>query len=173
MQEHRALILRSNRFLGSALVDRGLVSTDDLESANEKFMEAIQSSELKRASILSTLLYDSKALKEQTLLEHLVEEEGVGLVDLSHVDLRSLRPYNVELSLCWATSTIPFDKIENTYMVATCYWLSAPVLKHWEEHLDGRVIWYGTSTTSMIRALERIEEIHEAEDAAAAEEENE
>lgn len=170
MQEHRALILRSNRFLGSAMVERGLVSVDDLETANEKFMEAIQSSELKRASILSTLLYETKALEEQSLLEHLVEEEGLGLIDLSYIDLRSLRTFNVDLSLCWATSTIPFDKVEDTYMVATCYWLSAPVVKHWEELLEGRVIWYGTSTNSMTRALEKIEEIHEAEDAAAAEE---
>ena len=171
MQEHRALILRSNRFLGSSLVDRGLVSVGDLEAANEKFMEAIQASELKRASILSTLLFESKAMEETQLLEHLVEEEGLGLIDLNHIDLRSLRPYNVDLSLCWVTSTIPFDKVENTYMVASCYYLSAPVVKHWEELLDGRVLWYGTSTTSMTRALERIEEIHEAEDAAAEEDE--
>lgn len=169
MQEHRALILRSNRFLGSALVERGLVSVDDLEAANEKFMEAIQSSELKRASILSTLLFESKSLGEESLIEHLVEEEGLGLIDLSYVELRSLRPMNVDLSLCWATSTIPFDKVENTYMVATCYWLSAPVVKHWEDLLDGRVIWYGTSINSITRALEQTEEIHEAEDAAAAE----
>ncbi|MEO0509395.1 MAG: hypothetical protein AAF065_06020 [Verrucomicrobiota bacterium] len=171
MQQHRALILRSNRFLGSALVDRGLVSVGDLEAANEKFMDAIQASELKRASILNTLLFELKALEETKFLEHLVEEEGLGLIDLSHVDLRSLRPHNVDLSLCWVTSTIPFDKVENTYMVASCYSLSAPVLRCWEELLDGRVIWYGTSTTSMTRALERIEEIHEAEDAASAEEE--
>jgi hypothetical protein len=170
MQEHRALILRSNRFLGSALVERGLVSVDDLEAANEKFMEAIQASELKRASILSTLLFETKSMEEQSLIEYLVDEEALGLIDLSYIDLRSLRPYNVDLSLCWATSSIPFDKVEDTYMVATCYWLSAPVVKHWEDILDGRVIWYGTSTNSMTRALERIEEIHEAEDAAAAEE---
>ncbi|HKK17997.1 MAG TPA: hypothetical protein VJ952_04875 [Opitutales bacterium] len=170
MQEHRALILRSNRFLGSALVERGLVSVDDLESANEKFMEAIQSSELKRASILSTLLFETKSLEEQSLIDHLVEEEGLGLIDLSYIDLRSLRPYNVDVSLCWASSTIPFDKVENTFMLATCYWLSAPVVKHWEELLEGPVIWYATSINSMTRALEQVEEIHEAEDAAAAEE---
>ncbi|MGB0408990.1 MAG: hypothetical protein ACPG3X_06100 [Opitutales bacterium] len=170
MQQHRALILRSNRFLGSSLVDRGLISVADLEVANEKFMDAIQASELKRASILSSLLFETKALDESALIEHLVEEEGLGLVDLNHMDLRSLRPYNVEHSLCWATSTVPFDKVENVYLLASCYYLSAPVVKHWEEQLnDGRVIWYGTSTTSMTRALERIEEIHEAEDAAAEE----
>jgi hypothetical protein len=170
MQEHRALILRSNRFLGSALVDRGLVSMSELEGANEKFMEAIQASELKRASILNTLLFESKALSEADLFEHLVDEEGLGLVDLDFVELRSLRPFNIDLSLCWVTSTIPFDKVEDTYMLASCYYLSAPVVKHWEESLDGRVIWYGTSTTSVTRALERIQEIHDTEDAAQDEE---
>jgi len=171
MQEYRALILRSIRFLGSALVDRGLVSVNDLETANETFMEAIQASELKRASILNTLLFDTKALDEQALLECLVEESGIGLIDLNHVELRSLRPFDVDLSLCWASSTIPFDKIEKTYMLATCYQFSAPVLKYWEELLDSPIIWYGTSSASMTRGLERIEEIHDAEDAAAADEE--
>ena len=169
MKEHRALILRSNRFLGTALVERGLVSGDDLESANEKFMEAIQASDLKRASILSALLFDTKALEEKALLELLVEEEGLGLIDLNYVNLPSLRSFNVDLSLCWVTSTIPFDKVENTYMVASCYGLSLPVIKHWEQLLDGPIIWYGTSISSMASALERIEEIHEAEDAASEE----
>ncbi len=171
MQQHRALILRSNRFLGSALVDKGLVSVGDLEEANGKFMEAIQASDLKRASILSTLLFDLKKLDEGKLLEYLAEEEKLGLVDLNFVEVSSLRPMKVDLSLCWASSTVPFDNVEGTYMVATCYYLSAPVKKHWEDLLDGRVIWYGTSTSSLSRALERIEEIHEAEDAAAEEDE--
>lgn len=170
MQAHRALILRSNRFLGSSLVDRGLISVNDLELANEKFMEAIQASELKRASILNTLLFDTKALEESTLFDHLVEELGLGLVDLDHVELGSLRPFGVDLPLCWATSTIPFDKIEETYMLATCYRLSEPVIKHWQELYEHPIIWYATSSVSMTRALERIETIHDAEDAAADDE---
>ena len=170
MQEHRALILRSNRFLGSALVERGLVPVNDLELANEKFMEAFQADELKRASILNTLLFDIKSLDEEVLLEHLVEDLGLGLIDLDYVDLRSLRSFGIDLSLCWATSTIPFDKIEKTYMLATCYRFSAPVLKYWEEQMDGPVIWYGTSSAAMTRGLERVEEIHEAEDSAALDE---
>lgn len=166
MQQHRALILRSNRFLGSALVDKGLVSTVDLEEANGKFMEAIQSADLKRASILSTLLFELKKLDEAKLLDYLCEEEKLGLVDLNFIQLKSLRPMNVDLSLCWASSTVPFDHVEGTYMVATCYYMSAPVIKHWEEMLDGRVLWYGTTISSLSRALERIEELHEAEDAA-------
>lgn len=171
MQKHRALILRSNRFLGSALVDKGLVSNEDLEVANAKFMEAIQSADLKRASILSTLIFESKKLDETKLLDYLVEESKLGLVDLDFTDLMSLRSLDVDVSLCWASSTLPFDWVEGTYMLATCYYLSAPVIKHWEDLLDGPVIWYGTTLTSLSRALGRVEEIHEAEEAALAEDE--
>ena len=169
MQQHRALILCSNRFLGSALVNKGLVSTTDLEEANTRFMEAIQSSDLRRASILSTLLFDLKKLDEAKLIDYLVDELKLGMVDLDFIELRSLRPMNVDLSLCWASSTVPFDHVEGTYLVASCYYMSAPVIKYWEEILDGRVLWYGTSTASLSRALERIEEIHKAEDTSEEE----
>lgn len=169
MQEHRALILRSNRFLGSSLVDKGLIKVGELEAANEKFMEAIQAGEFERASILNTLLYQLKALDESVLLEHLVEECNLGLVDLDFVALASLRPLDIDLSLCWASSTIPFDKVEERYMLASCYYLSAPVVKHWEKLLDAPITWYATSSASMTRALERVGEIHQAEDDAAKE----
>ena len=174
MQQHRALILRSNRFLGSALVDKGLVSNGDLEEANVKFMEAIQSSEFKRASILSTLIFESKQLEESKLLDYLVDELNLGLIDLEATKLISLRSLDipeVDLALCWASSTLPFDSVEGTHMLASCYYLSAPVVKFWEEILHGPIIWYGTTVSSLSRALARVEEIHEAEDAAALEEE--
>lgn len=169
MQQHRALILRSNRFLGSALVDKGLSSNGDLEEANVEFMEAIQSADFKRASILSTLIFESKKLDESKLLDYQVDELKLGLVDLDFVQLMSLRPLEVDISLCWASSTLPFDSVEGTHMVATCYYMSAPVIKYWEEVLDGPVIWYGTTIASLSRALARVEEIHEAEDAALEE----
>ncbi|KRP36831.1 MAG: hypothetical protein ABS34_05615 [Opitutaceae bacterium BACL24 MAG-120322-bin51] len=168
MQQHKALILRSNRFLGSSLVNKGLLSSADLDAANEKFMEAIRSPDLlKNASILTSLLYDLKVLDEARLLDHIVEEYGIGLIDLNQVQLRSLPSTELDLSLCWASSTIPFDKVEETYMVATCYYLSAPVVKHWEELLNGKVLWYATSMASMSRGLERLEDVLAAEKAAA------
>ena len=173
MQQHRALILRSNRFLGSALVDKRLVSNGDLEEANVKFMEAIQTAEFKRASILSTLIFELKKLDESKLLDYLADESRIGLVDLDFVELMSLRSLDVDLSLCWASSTLPFDSVEGTHLLATCYYMSAPVVKHWEDLLDGPVIWYGTTMASLSRALARVEEIHEAEDAALEEEEEE
>ncbi|CAA6693834.1 Unannotated [Lentimonas sp. CC19] len=170
MQQYRALILRSNRFLGSSLVNKGLLSSVDLEAANEKFMDAVQSPELlKHASILGTLLHDLKVLDEARLLEHIVEEHSIGLVDLDHIDIRPLPSTEVDLSLCRASSTIPFDKVDQTYMVASCYYLSAPVVKHWEELLDGKVVWYSTSMASMSRGLERLEDAIAAEKAAAEE----
>mgnify|MGYP007024805346 CR=1 FL=1 len=170
MNEHRAITLRSNRFLGSALVDKGLVVVTDLEAANEKFMAAMQSENPQHASILTVLLNELKVLDENALIQHLYDEYDLGLVDLDFIKPSSLRPMNVDLSLCWATSTLPFDKVEDTYMIATCYYLSAPVIKHWEELLEGRVLWYATSSVSMSRALGRVREIHEAEDEAIAEE---
>ena len=111
MQQHRALILRSNRFLGSSLVDKGMVSSADLESANERFMQSIQSSDLKSASILTPLVFELKALDEARLIDYLVEEHQTGLIDLRHIQMQSLKSWGVDLSLCWATSTVPFDKM--------------------------------------------------------------
>ncbi len=170
MQEHRALILRGNRFLGSALVDKALITMGDLESANEKFMAAVQDPEVISPSILGTLLFELKAFEESTLVEFLVEESNLGLIDLNQIALKSLRPHNIDLSLCWATSTVLFDKVENTHMLATCYYLSAPVVKHWEEVLGGQLIWFATTMSSMAHALERIQEIHHAEDRQVKEE---
>ena len=166
MQQYRALILRGNRFLGSSLVDKGLLSMNDLESANEKFMGAIQGGEMRHASILTSLIYDLKVLDESKMIEFIVEEHELGLIDLSFIELQSLRPMNVDIDLCWATSTVPFDHVDGIYLVATCYYLSAPVIKHWEESLGGQIIWYTTSCTSMTRALEKIADIHQAEDDA-------
>ncbi len=173
MQQHRALILRSNRFLGSSLVDKGLVSTADLESANEKFMESIQANDLKSASILTSLVFELKALEESQLLSHTIEENDIGMVDLKHIEIPSLRSFNVDPTLCWATSTIPFDQMGDTYLLATCYYLSAPVQKCWKEALGADIIWYATSVTSIAHGLERLEEIQAEEEAAAAEDADE
>ncbi|MFT4900778.1 MAG: hypothetical protein ACI81V_000044 [Lentimonas sp.] len=173
MKAHRALILRSNRFLGSTLIDQGLIAVGDLEAANEIFMTTMQSDSAPRASILTALLHELKVLDEKVLIQNIVDNCDLGLIDLDFIKPSSLRPMNLDLDLCWATSTVPFDQTEGIYMVATCYYLSAPVIKYWEEILGGRVIWYATTTASISRSLERIQEIHEAEDLAAVEAEAE
>ncbi|MGB0415868.1 MAG: hypothetical protein ACPGKS_03360 [Coraliomargarita sp.] len=169
MQQHRALILRSNRFLGSSLVDKGLVSTADLEAANERFMQSIQSADLKSASILTPLTFELKALDEAKLIDHLVDENEIGLVDLRHVKMQSLKDWGVDLSLCWATSTVPFDKMGDAYLLATCYYLSAPVVKCWEDLLGSNILWYATTMSSLSNGLEQLEDIQAEEEAAESE----
>ncbi len=160
MQQHRALILRSNRFLGSSLVKEGLISSADLNAANDTFMAAIQSHEsLKTASILSILIDELKVLDEAKLLDHLFEQHSLGLIDLNYMELSSLPIPDLDPSLCRASLSIPFDKVEQTYMVASCYYMSTPVVKHWETLLDGNIIWYATSIASMHQSLQRIENI--------------
>lgn len=158
MQSNRALTLRSNRFLGSSLLDKGLITNANLEAANERFMEVIQSNEsFKNASVLKIMLHDLKVIDETLLLKHTREEYGIGLIDLNFIEFRQLPTIDIDLDLCWSTLTVPFDKAEQTYMLATCYYMSSPVVKYWEDLLDGKVIWYATSMVSINHGLERTE----------------
>lgn len=151
-------------------MDKELITSAHLEAANVRFMEMIQSPEtIKNASILSTLLFDLKAFEEGALIDLIVEESRIGLIDLSQIQLPSLRPMEVELDACMATKTLPFDHFEGTYLLATCYYLSNPVIKFWEDLLDGEIIWYATSLGAMVRAIETVHDLHEAEDHAEAE----
>ena len=163
MKNNRALILRSNRFLASSLLDKGLISSSQMEAANEKFIEASQASEsYKNTSILKILLHDLKALDETKLLGHIVDEYKIGLVDLEQIELHKPDSATVDLSICWATLTVPFDQVDQTFMLATCYYLSSPALKYWEEILKGKIIWYATSLVSVNHYLERIEKMDDS-----------
>ena len=158
MQNKRALILRSNRFLISSLLDKGLITNAQMELANEKFIEAAQSSKsYKNVSILKILLHDLKALNEDKLLGHIFDEYKIGLVDLRQIKLQESIFTEIDSSLCWATLTVPFDQVDQTFMLATCYYMSSPALKYWEELLGGKVIWYATSLGSINYYLESIE----------------
>lgn len=157
MDKNRALILRSNRFLVSSLLDKGLITNAHMEAANEKFIEAIQNADTyKNNSILKILLHDLQALDEAKLLDHTVDEHKIGLVDLRQVKLYEPTSIELDLPICWATLTVPFDQVEQTFMLATCYYMSSPTLKYWEDFLGGKVIWYATSIVSFSNYLEAI-----------------
>lgn len=157
MEEHRPLILRGNRFLGSALVDQNLLGVSALEEANEKVLELVKGGNYKRASLLSVLCYELKVLEEPKLIEHLVETMDVGLVDLRDIDMSRFSNYGVDPGLCWATMCVPFESVEGFWCVATAHYLSEPVRKHWEKLNDNDVLWYVASLESITEALERIE----------------
>src|SRR3954464_6806230 len=154
-KEHRPLLMRANRLLGAQLVEHNLVKIEDLETANEKFIEVVSTDQLRQSTILGILAYDMKVLKEDEVLHHLVETDGVGLVDLRDYDVPEDSKKNLDLGACWATWSVPFDREEEFYFVATAYYLSPAVRSHWEKQLGGPILWFGTTLEAIADFLER------------------
>jgi hypothetical protein len=157
MSEHRTLLMRANRLLGAALVETNLVKVEDLAAANERLLELLQTNNEREATLLGVLMYQMKVLNEDDLLHHLVDNDGIGLVDLRSYDVPEEFRKNVDLGSCWATWSVPFDKEEDFYSVATAYYLSPSVHSHWEKQLGTNILWYATTLENISEFLEKIE----------------
>jgi len=169
-KERRPLILRSNRFLGSALLERNLIKVEDLEAANEKLLEHVQNGDMRAANLLNILLFDLKVIDENVLIDSVTEDEDVGLIDLAHYDMAKFREINADIELCYATYTVPFDKVEDFTMIATSYYLSKPTVHYWEETIGGNIIWYLCSVASIAEAIERASQLAVTTDLETSEE---
>lgn len=164
MEAYRSLILRGNRSLGAYLAENALIQDDDFAKANERLMEVLQEGQLRQANLLTILCHELKVLNEDTLVSHLVEEQNLGLVDLDHVKVKPLmKDLNFDLDLCWATGTVPFDYQDGIVSIATTFYLSKPVVKHWEDLLKKHIFWYGTGIAPLIHTLEKLGETAPAE----------
>jgi hypothetical protein len=157
MSEQRTLLMRANRLLGAALVEANLVKIEDLESANERLLELVQSDAERQATLLGVLMYVKKVLNEDDLLHHMIENDGIGLIDLRTYDVPEEFRKDIDLASCWATWTVPFDKEEDFYYVASAYYLSPAVRAHWEKQLGHNILWYATSLEVIADFLEKIE----------------
>ncbi len=155
-KEHRPLMMRANRLLGAALVEHNLVKIEDLESANEKLIELAATGEARQSTILGILAYDMKVVKEETILHHLAETEGIGMIDLQGYDVPEEVKKSTDLGVCWATWSVPFDREEDFWFVASAYYLSPAVRSQWEKQLGGQIIWYGTTLEMVADYLERL-----------------
>ncbi|WP_221030967.1 hypothetical protein [Actomonas aquatica] len=160
---HRSLLMRANRLLGAQLVEQNLIKIDDLETANEKLLEIINTGTARQRTVLGILAYDLKAVKEEDILAHMREHEGVGLVDLRHYEANDDLKLTIEREACWVTWSVPFDIEEDMTFIATAYYLSPAVRKYWEDQYDGRVLWFGTTLEAIADFIEAME----AEDAKA------
>jgi hypothetical protein len=162
--------MRANRLLGAALVEHNLVKIEDLETANEKLIEIVASDQPRQTTILGILAYDMKVLKEEDVLHHIVEADGIGLVDLRDYDVPDDSKKNLDVGACWATWSVPFDREEEFHFVATAYYLSPAVRNHWEKHLGGPILWFGTTLEAIADYLEKLTTPpdHAAPPAAAA-----
>jgi hypothetical protein len=157
MSEYRPIIMRSNRLLGAALVEKNLITVEQLEAANERLLQALDGGSDREACLLSILIHDVHALTEEKVLDHLVEEMGLGLIDLREIDVHDDLKTHFKPGLSWATWTVPFDKDEDIHFVATAYYLSPAVRQQWEKQLGGPVIWFGTTLDSISECVEKIE----------------
>ena len=154
--EYRPLLMRANRLLGSALIEHNLVKFEDLEAANERLLEVAATGQVRQSSVLSILVYEKKVLREEDVLHHVVDDHGVGVVDLRGYDVPEDVKKDIELEACWATWSVPFDREEDFHFVATAYYLSPAVRTHWEKKLGGQIIWQATTMDIIADFLDRI-----------------
>lgn len=166
--KYRSLLLRGNRLLGSSLVSAGLISEENQQNASQKLLEVIQADNLKAAGLLYILLYDLHALKESALITQQLEKYELGLIDLHNFAVESTFDSTLDLELCWSTWTLPFDRVDGIHLVASCYYLSDPIRKHWEGVLNGQIMWYVISIAGIMEALERISAAANAKSGAPA-----
>jgi hypothetical protein len=157
LSEHKTLLMRANRTLGSALMELNLVKIQDIEQANEKLLEMVAQNQLRQSSVLAILAFDTKVIREEDLLQHVVEVDGVGLVDLRDYDVPDESRKNLDMGACWATWSVPFDKEEEFYFVATAYYLSPAVRAFWEKQLGSSILWFGTTLEGVADYLERLQ----------------
>jgi hypothetical protein len=157
LTEHKTLLMRANRTLGSALMELNIVNIQDIEQANEKLLERVAANQLRESSMMAILAFDMKVVREEDLLQHVVEADGVGLVDLRDYDVPDESRKNIDMGACWATWSVPFDKEEEFHFVATAYYLSPAVRAFWEKQLGTSILWFGTTLEGIADYLERLQ----------------
>lgn len=160
--EHRSLLMRANRLLGAHLVEANLVKIENLEAANERLLELISTGDYRKGSVLSILAFELQVVKEADVLHHVMEEHGVGLVDLRGYDVPEDLRAKVDLGACWATWSMPFDREEDVYFVATAYYLSPAIRVYWEKQLGGPIVWFGTTQEMLADYFEKLEVLRAA-----------
>jgi hypothetical protein len=73
----------------------------------------------RQSTVLGILAYDMKVLKEDDVLHHVVETDGVGLVGLRDCEVPVDLKKRLEPGVCWATWSVPFDREEEFHFVAS------------------------------------------------------
>lgn len=150
-------MMRANRLLGANLVEQNLVKIEHLEAANERLLEVVSSDDVRKSTVLGILAYEMKVVREEDVLQHLVDDHGLGLIDLRHYDASEELKKNLDIGACWATWSVPFDRDEDFYFIATAYYMSPAVRTFWEKKYGGPIIWYGTTLEMIGDYLAKIE----------------
>lgn len=161
-RETSSLLIKSNRVLGTRLVEAGLSNLEDMEKANEVFIERARAKDLKRSSLLRILIFDHQTLKEESLLDYQIEHLGTGAVMVENYHVDEVLLDQQPLEFMRASWTIPVDFVNDRWFLATAYYMSDIVRKFWEDRLEGRVTWYVTPLNQLELVLEKLEAKEEA-----------
>ena len=154
--ENRSLMMRANRLLGAGLVEHNLVKIEDLEKANERLLEIIATNQPRQATVLGVLAYELRVIREEDLLQHLVETDGMGLVDLRGYEPPEDVRKGLDIDACWATWSVPFDIEEDFTFIASAYYLSPAVRTYWEKKFEGPLLWFGTTLEGIAEHMDRL-----------------
>jgi hypothetical protein len=140
--------MRANRLLGAALAEHNLVKYEDLTAASDRLLELAAAGDLRQTSLL--------------------DEHGLGAVDLRSYESPEELRKSLDLGACWATWSVPFDREEDFHFIATAYYLSSAVRAYWEKIYGKNIIWSVTTMDIIADFLDRQQaEREEAAKAAA------
>ncbi len=156
-ESFRPIIMRSNRLLGAALVERNLITVEQLNDATERFLQVLDTAPELDASLLSVLLNETRAFSEEAMLEYLVDDVQIGLIDVRDIDFNDDLKLHLRTGPCRATWSVPFDRDEDVHFIASAYYLSPAVRQYWEKQLGGSIIWFGSTMESIRDFLEKLQ----------------
>lgn len=166
-RETSSLLLKSNRVLGTRLVEAGLTDVERMDEANDIFIQRARAKDLKRASLLRILIFDNQTLEEEKLLDYQLEQFPVGALLLENYQLDRVLLTQYPVELMRASWTVPVDFVNDRWFLATAYYMSDIVRNFWEERLEGRVAWYVTTLNQLETVLDELEAAEAAKVAEA------
>lgn len=153
--------------LGSQLVELGLITYEALETANEKFLDALHASESKDASLLRILLAETKDLKEGDLIEEQIENHGLSACSLERIGFVPGDWEDIDVGACFATRSIPVDKVDDIVFIATSCYLSRPVREYWRGLYGEMIVWFIAPFAQIEERLQMFGEARAAESEAS------
>lgn len=140
-REINSLLLKSNRVLGTRLIEAGLTTMENLDSANGIFVQRVRERDIKRASLLRILVYEQQTLREEELLDYQIEHFSLGGITLDGYKIDDAHLKAFASDLLRVTWTVPIEVKEDHWFLASSYYLSDIVREFWTSRLEGEITW--------------------------------
>ena len=152
MNKYKNLILKASRDLGSKLVKLDYISTDQLNKGYQVLIDNLENTSF-TGNLLYILIYKLQVINENKLLKASVYP----LIDLKCFEVVNPATFDIDLDLCIATSTVPFDREDDYILLASAYTMSENVIEEWTKTIKCKIIWYTTNTESISYVFDSLE----------------